>query len=415
MDDAGGRGAEGEKAKRTIWCISKYAVPPKYGVGQRLFTLAREWERMGYRALVISSDSNHLAQLPEFQSTYTRQTVDGVEAWWIRTLKYTRSGSLRRFLSWVDFEWKLWRMPKRGLPTPDVVITSSLSLLTVLNGYRMKKKYGCKLVFEIRDIWPLTLVEEAGFPRWHPLVVLLGWVERFGYRHADVIVGTMPNLAEHVARVVAGSLRCACIPLGYDPDAVDGRESLPSGYAEAHIPEGKFIVAYAGTIGVANAMEPLLACVRAMRDAQDIHFLIIGDGGLLAEYKEKTHDLPNITFAPRVRKAQVPAILNRCHVLYFSARDSETWRYGQSLNKVVEYMLAAKPIIASYSGFPSMIDEAECGVFVPAGDVPALKAAILDYARRPPEELDAMGRRGRTWVIEHRSYPRLAEDYAKLF
>ncbi len=400
---------------KTVWCISKYAVPVKYGYGHRLFSLAREFCNLGYDALVISSDSNHLAQFPRFTSTYTRESVDGVDTWWIRTLKYRRSGSARRVLSWVDFELKLWLMPKRALPKPDVVIVSSLSLLTVLNGYRLKRKYGCKLVFEIRDIWPLTMVEEAGFSRWHPFVIVLGWVEKFGYRSADVIVGTMPNLAEHVAGVMGRQLDCHCIPLGYDAELQSRQESLPEGYEARYIPEQKFIVGYAGSLGISNAMDTLVECAIQMRDSDRVHFLVVGDGELLAKYKAQTAGMPNITFAPKVKKSQVQAILARCHVLYFSARKSGVWRYGQSLNKVVEYMLAGKPIIGSYSGYPSMIDEAACGVFVPADDVRALETVIREHAKRPPQELEEMGRRGKEWLLEHQSYRKLAEEYAKLF
>ena len=120
--------------RKTIWCISKYAVPLKYGYLHRFFTLAREFQTLGHDAIVISSDSNRLGEFPAFTSTYTHECIDGVPTWWIRTLKYRRSGSVRRVLSWLDFEIKLWLMPKKALPKPDVVIVSSLSLLTVLNG-----------------------------------------------------------------------------------------------------------------------------------------------------------------------------------------------------------------------------------------------------------------------------------------
>ena len=84
-----------------------------------------------------------------------------------------RSG---RILSWIDFEIKLWLMPKNILPKPDIVIVSSLSLFTILNGYCLKKRFGCKLVFEIRDIWPLTIIEEGGFSHGTLLSCFLrGW------------------------------------------------------------------------------------------------------------------------------------------------------------------------------------------------------------------------------------------------
>ena len=60
---------------------------------------------------------------------------------------------------------------------------------------------------------------------------------------------------------------------------------------------------------------------------------------------------------------------------------------------------------------PSMIDEAECGSFVPAGDSHALADGFRRLADLGDEELDAMGARGREWLLEHRSYGRLAEQY----
>jgi glycosyltransferase involved in cell wall biosynthesis len=74
-------------------------------------------------------------------------------------------------------------------------------------------------------------------------------------------------------------------------------------------------------------------------------------------------------------------------------------------------MLAGKPVVASYSGFPSMINEAECGSFVPAGDVIALRDEILRYEALSEAERKKVGARGRTWILEHRNFATLANDY----
>ena len=400
---------------KVIWYVCKYVTPLKYGWASRQFYLAREFQALGHRAVVVSSDSNHLGRFPDFPSTYMREEIEGVETWWIRTARYVRTASVKRILSWLDFELKLRFLPEERLPRPDVVIVSSLSLLSILNGIRMKARYGCKLVFEIRDIWPLTMTEEGGFSPRNPFVRLLGWVERKGYRESDVIVGTMPNLAEHVTEVTGQVLNCQCIPMGYDPALYEHPEPLPEGYEEKYLPRGKFVVGYAGSIGQTNALDTLMACAREMRDDARLHFVVLGSGDLLEKFRAETADLPNITFAPRVRKEQVQRVLERCSVLYLSVEDSKVWRFGQSLNKVIDYMTACKPIIASYDGFPSMIDEAGCGVFIPAKDLPTLRAAILDYAGRPPGELEEIGRRGKAWLLENRLYRRLAEQYCRLF
>jgi len=401
--------------RRNIWYISKYATPLKYGFGSRHFYLAHEFNRLGNRTVVISSDSNHLAQFPDFKSVYTKEIIDGVETWWIKTIKYKGSASIRRIMSWIDFEIKLWLMHKRMIFRPDIVIVSSLSLLTILNGYWLKKHFRCKLIFEIRDIWPLTIIEEGGFNPWNPFVILLALVEKFGYQNSDIIIGTMPNLSEHVKSVTGKTMNCYCIPLGYDPGLYDSPDPLPERYEERYIPKNKFIIGYAGSIGRTNALDTLIECASEMKEDTHIHFLILGDGDLLDEYKARMNGLKNITFAPKVTKSQVQMVLRHCQVLYFSVEDSEVWRYGQSLNKLIDYMIAGKPIIASYSGYPSMLNEAQCGVFVPAKDIPSLILAISKYEQLPRDQLESIGKRGKEWLIENRPYAKIALEYCKLF
>jgi hypothetical protein len=166
--------------RKNIWYISKYACPLKYGFASRHFYLAKEFIKLGYNTMVISSDSNHLANFPKFKNTYTKEIIDNVETVWIRTRRYHGSSSIGRIMSWFDFELKLLRLNNKSLPSPDIIIVSSLSLLTILNGIRLKHKYDCRLIFEIRDIWPLTIIQVGGYSRWNPFVLLLSWIERRG-------------------------------------------------------------------------------------------------------------------------------------------------------------------------------------------------------------------------------------------
>ncbi len=393
-----------------IWYVSKYVAPPgATGAGSRGYLILRELSQIGHKCVIVTSDSNQLIEVPVLEEPYLLQEIDGLQLWWVRTMKYQVAKSVRRVLSWLDFEWKFWRMPKDRLPMPDVIIVSSLSLLTILNGLLLRRRYRCRLVLEVRDIWPLTITEEGGFGRRNPLVLGLGLIEKIGYRYADAIVGTMPNLGEHVAAVLGHPRQTHCVPMGVDDAMLAQAEELPAEYIARYVPKGKFIVAHAGTIGITNALVTLLDCAESLREDERVHFLIVGDGDLRTYYQQKYAHLPNLTFAPRVPKRQVQAVLSHCDLLYFSVHVSSVWRYGQSLNKVIDYMLAGKPIVASYTGYPSMINEAGCGNYVPAGDVAALRADILRYAAMPAEERAEIGARGREWLLTHRRYRKLAE------
>lgn len=398
-----------------IWYVSKYVAPPGKGsAGGRGYFLMKEFARLGYRSVIITSDSNQLAQVPTLDRPYLRQEADGIDLWWIRTLKYQVAKSARRILSWLHFEWRLFLMPKRQLPNPDVIVVSSLSPLTVVNGLLLRKRYRCRLVFEIRDIWPLTITEEGGFSSRNPFVIGLAWIERLGYRHADAIVGTMPNLGEHVTDVLGYVKHAECIPMGVDDTMLADTLEVPKDYDARYLPKGKFIVAHAGTIGITNALDTYLDCAESLAGNVSIHFLVVGDGDLREHYIAKYGHLPNLTFAPKVAKQMVQSVLAKCDLLYFSVHKSTVWQFGQSLNKVIDYMLSGKPIIASYTGYPSMINEADCGNFLPAGDAVSLRDEILRYNELPEEERAKIGMRGREWLFANRNYEKLAEDYLKI-
>lgn len=374
----------------------------------------RELAKQGHECVIITSDSNHLALVPNLADPYVRQDFDGVQVWWIKTIRYQMAKSLMRIISWLDFELCLWRMPKANLPKPDAVVVSSLSLFTVFNGFWLRRQYGCKLVLEIRDIWPLTIIEEGGFSRWNPFVLILGWIEKLGYKYSDFVVGTMPNLVEHVQQILGECKPTYCIPMGVDEEALMDSTELPPDYVDEYIPKDKFIVVHAGTIGITNALDTMFNCAEFMRDNLRVHFLVVGDGDLRAHYQQKYAHLSNLTFAPKVHKSMVQSVLAKCDLLYFSVHVSRVWQFGQSLNKVIDYMLSGKPVVASYSGYPSMINEAECGTFVPAGDPYALSVEIERYLAMPNYERVCIGAKGRSWILANRSYQRLAQDYLKI-
>jgi len=398
--------------KKCVWYISKYIAPPsKSGVGSRGYHLMEEMSSLDVESIIITSDSNHLIEIPKQKKTYSSELTNNVKVIWIKTFKYKIAKSFKRIISWIDFEIKLLFLNKKKLPKPDAIIVSSLSLLTIFNGYLLKKKYKCKLIFEIRDIWPLTIVEEGDYSNKNLFVKFLGIIEKFGYKKSDLVVGTMPNLSEHVKNVLGYEKETACIPMGYNESSIQSQKDISDEYIKQNFPKDKFIVAHAGTIGISNALDTFFECAKNMSNYQNIHFLMIGDGALKSYYQNKYSDLKNLTFAPKIQKQEVQSALSKCNLLYFSVHKSKVWQYGQSLNKIIDYMFAGKPIVASYSGFPSMINEANSGSYVPANDVEALKNEIIRYSNMTDDELDTIGKRGREWIIENRHYKTLAKNY----
>lgn len=400
---------------KTIWYISKYFAPETDdSVGSRGWLLMKEFAKQGHNPIVITSDSNNLVSLPKLNASVTLEESQGVTLVWLKTLKYKVAKSAMRILSWIHFEWNLFWLKKESLDRPDVIIVSSLSLLTILNGLLLKKKYRCRLVFEVRDIWPLTIVEEGGFSRWNLFVICLGLIEWLGYKYSDLVVGTMPNLKAHVKNVLGYERQVDCIPMGLDFSQLQDVVCAPAEYIDEYLDACKINIVHAGTVGITNALDTFFKAAELMRGVEGVRFVIVGDGALKRHYVDKYGHLPNLAFAPKVPKNMVQSVLMHADLLYFSVYKSRVWSYGQSLNKVIDYMLSEKPIIASYSGFPSMINEAGCGTYITAEDTLALVDEIKKYCNMSVDERNVMGAKGKAWLLKNRTYEKLARDYIEI-
>jgi glycosyltransferase involved in cell wall biosynthesis len=404
-----------------IWCISKYALPPKYGAQARLFHISDELNKLSLESIVICSATNHLAEMPNQIIDYKSEVIGNSKTVFLKGLKFSNSLSKNRVLSWFYFEWKLYNFIRSGYKhfsqKPNVVLVSSLSLMTILNGYYAKRKFGAKLIFEVRDIWPLSAILVAGYSKWHPFILFLRWVEKFGYKNADIIVSPLGNLKQHIKESISNKpFIFRYVPQGFDINLLNTSDKLPLDFVEKYIPKDKFIFGYIGNIVSAYDLDTLIMCAREVNAVSDkIHFLILGDGDYKETLINASADLLNITFIPRIPKHQISDFLNYCHVATNFLRPEPLFKYGVSPQKLVDYMLASKPILMSYSGYQTIVQELNNGIVVEAANINKLVEAILNMSKMTDSELSIMGKRGYEYLTKSLSWKSIVFENSDLF
>lgn len=405
---------------KTLWYISQYAVPVKYGFGTRHFYLGKEFVKKGMDVYIIASSYNKFFEsakvFPKDTNIYNFEDIDNVRVCWIKGLRYKKNEGLGRIFSWLVFTWRLFFIPVERFKKPDVIILSSLSLPPILAAYYFKIKYKAKLIFEIRDIWPQTLIDIGNYSKYNPFVMLLGAIEKFGYKKADHITATMPAADLHIKRRIKEPFKFTCIPQGIDLELFSNPPELEQAFLDQYIPKGKFIIGYAGTLGKANALETIIDALSELdKTNAEFHFVFLGDGPLKSALMDKAKNLTNVSFAPKVKKEYVNSFLRHCDLLYDSVKSVAIYQFGSSQNKWMDYMYSGKPILVSYTGNLSLINEASCGIAVPSEDKEALKAAIKNFHKMDKTKLNEMGLRGKEFVMKYRTFDVLAEKYMKLF
>lgn len=398
-------------SKKNIWIINEYAGNPSYGMTFRHYYLAKEFNKNAYYTTIISASYSHfLKKFPSMEGKkYKKETVDTVDFLWIRVMPYVSSFAKKRILKWFQFVFKLFFISKYIENKPDVIICSPTAPFSIVPAYFLAKKHNAKLVFEVRDIWPLTLVEVGGHSKWHPLVLLMQRFEKFALAKADIVVSNLQNYSEHIKNL--GFKREAFwIPNGVDLDEMQNIQPLENTVLKL-IPKDKFIVGYTGKMGVSNALSYLIESAKMLENNQDIIFVLVGQGQEKEYLLKKSQTLSNIIYIDPINKTQVQSMLGLFDVCYLGLQREKLFQYGISPNKLFDYMYAQKPILFAVDTPMSTVELAQCGVMIKAEDSKALKECIEKLSLTSMDKLDKMGQNGQRYVVKHHSYSQLAKKY----
>ena len=415
-----------KQSPKNIWFISKYCRLPseelnyvdvfqlKGSYPARAFSILRYLVREGHDCTLFVARHGYkifnTKKIPSQEIKY----IHGVRVVILNVIPYVKVQSISRILGWIQFEFKLLLFKVKQLPKPDCIIASSLSIFSILNGFIFRHRFKSKLIFEVRDIWPLVLIENGGFSRFNPFVYFLGFIEWLGYKYSDKIVATMPNLDEHVESILGYPKKVECIPMGISEELLEESSIETPEYIAKSMPKDKFIVTYVGSIGVDNALDSFFRTIRMLKNNQEIVFKVFGEGDLLTHYQSVCSDLENVSFEGYIPNTMVQSALKKSSILYFATHPTIVLKYGQSLNKIIDYMYSGRPIVASHSGYQSMINEAECGFFVPANDDQRLYDEIIRLSKISKDELTIIGEKGSSWLHSNRRYKTLALNYEKI-
>ena len=203
---------------KSIWIINQYCGSRIHGMNFRSWYFANELQKKGHHPIIITGSYSHLIHKPPvMESWFKSEVVEGVPYIWVKVRKYVGSKSLGRLISMIDFMLKLVFLNKSKLKRPDVILVSSLSPFPILSAFIWSIKYKSKLLFEIRDIWPLSLIELGGISRYNPLSLFFSFFERFGYLFSDKVISVLPCAKEHMISKGMKENKFIYIPNGFNP------------------------------------------------------------------------------------------------------------------------------------------------------------------------------------------------------
>ena len=399
-----------------ILLINHYAGSTRHGMEFRPFYLAREWVRAGHRVQIVAASFSHIrARQPEFEGATLDEQIEGIDYHWLRTPAYTGNG-LCRVKNMLAFMAGLWRGGPRLAREfhPDVVIASSTYPMDIWPARRIARLSQARLVYEVHDLWPLSPMELGGLSRWHPFIVWVQLAEDYAYRHADKVVSMLPKAMQYMCSRGMAAQKFAYVPNGVDEEEWANPADLPPQVKrslDVLRAKGLPLVGYAGTHGLSNALDVLLDAASQLKGQAEV--VIVGTGpdreALLARVTNE--ELSNVTMLPAIPKQSIPRFLDDVDIAYIGWHPNPLYRFGISPNKLMDYMMAGKPVVHSVSAGNDPVAEAGCGFTVPPGDAAAVAQAILKLSAMSEAQRKLLGAAGKAFILKNQTYPRLAANF----
>lgn len=403
-----------------ILLVNHYAGSPRHGMEFRPYYLAREWVRAGHEVTIVAASHSHVrAVQPEVPGQPVEELIDGIRYRWLPTPQYAGNGvgRLRNILSFLrQLRADAWRLTREI--RPDAVIASSTYPMDVWVAKRLARLAKAKLVYEVHDLWPLSLIELSGMSPRHPFALMCGKAEADAYRDADVVVSMLPCVHEHMASRGLDLRKLHIVPNGFAPEEWRG-ESAPLGatlqtHLDAEHAAGRIVVGYAGSMGLPNALDVLLDAAAKLKDAP-LSFVLVGSGHEAERLAARVtaEGLTNVRFFAPIPKAQIPTLLGHFDIAYIGWQRTPIYRFGIAPNKLIDYLMAGRAVLHSVEAGNDPVAEAGAGLTVPPENADAVAKGLLKLAALSPDERAAMGERGRAFAMAHHAFPVLAARFVE--
>lgn len=405
-----------------IWYFKHYGGGPGFGRATRAYHLADVWQRLGHRATIFVARFHHVLNEP--QPLKPEMTIGGVRYVSLPARLY-QGNSVGRLLNMLDFSLAMFRVrPQPGEPKPDAIIVSSPHPFGIFAGAWLARKYKAKLVFEVRDIWPLSITVLTRKSPWHPFLMLAAFTERFAYSNSDLVASLLGSAEPHMREKGLKPGKFVHLPNGYASDGATApvEPVTEAGKSAARIiqqwhEEKRSVIIHPGAQGTPNALDRLLQAVSLLdEDGKAMRYgvLLLGGGDLTDQLKVLAEQLglANVAFVPSVPKAEAVWLTNRADIGYAGVRDHrQIYQYGISFNKIIDFMNAGLPIILPIMAKGDPVTASGCGVVTSDDSPTAIASALSRILDMSADERDEMGARGRSFLERELTYEIIASRY----
>jgi colanic acid biosynthesis glycosyl transferase WcaI len=390
--------------------------PPEIGAAaNQLYELARELSGRGHRVTVVTRFPRHIPKelMPEKTGKLVyRETSDGIKIMRINIPLLPRSFPLLREIEHILNILMLWGTALFAERT-DVTLVYSPPIVVGYAAVFLRIFKGSRVVFNVQDIFPQSMID-LGLLNNRALIAVSRYLEKLIYKKVDHITVHSRGNEELVVETSRSPAKVSIVPNWVDSKFIVPLED-DNGFRREFGLCGKFVVSFAGCISDAQDMDIILESAEMLKERDDILFLLAGNGPNYEAVKEKAGEFENVKVIPIQPRHRYVHLLAASDVSVVTLNKRVDTPVVPS--KILSIMSSGTPLLASLpkvSDGVAIIEEAECGICVEAGNSQAFRQAILKLYESP-ELCAQFGRNGRDYAVKNYSLEACVDLYVDVF
>lgn len=393
-----------------ILFFTHYYTPEGNAPATRVSALAERWVKAGHEVTVITCAPNvpNGIVYEGYENKRTEETINGVKVVRVKTYLAANKGAVKRMLNFVSyFVSALWAA--LWMKKADVVIATSPQIFCGYAGVWYKRLKGAKLVTEIRDIWPESMgAVGAKIPGL--AYKALEMIERAMYRSCEALVTVGEGYRQRLIEKGVDEKKISIVMNGTDLETYSPREKNRE-LLKAHGLEGKFVVSYIGTVGMACGLEVVLEAAKKV--PENVAFVIVGDGAHRVQLEEAAKGLKNVVFTGRQPKSSMPDWVSSSDANLVHLKKTELFTTVMP-SKIFESAGCQRPIIMGVDGFAKkLVMDAGAGVDMVPEDAESL-AKCVETLVKDAALCEQLGRNAYENIAKVHNRDQQAKDYISI-
>lgn len=393
---------------RILYLHQNFNIPER-GCGTRSFEFGWRLVRNGHAVTIITANYNMGISMAK-NEPYRKMNIEGMEVVVLNCPPdHAAEKSIPAPPGHIGHTGNGWPVPgydrrtvsaASGLPQPDIILASTPPLNLARTAAKLGRRFRVPVVLDVDELWPEAPIQKETL-RGPVSIALARRLERKAYRSASRIIVHSPGMISGALRQGAQVEKIEYIPNGADVDKITPGPADEQ-FLKEHGLEAGFAAVYAGNVHANTGLEMLTAAAATLSKADNINWVITGEGDNLNEIRRHVADAglqERVRFPGNLSEQEVARLYRSAGCMLVLYRNLPAQLTGAP-DALFDGLAAGKPVITNLSGWTAdLLHDNNAGVAVPPDNFRELARAVESLSKRP-ELARMMGSNARTLAEE---------------